>query len=144
MTTIENETNGCILCDGETVRAFFERLDRPGRAVFTWDVQNMWQCGAFPSLAIYEQIKPYIAYYHVKGGQAEAGGRALRYKSPLKDASWPVLAITQKVVSDRVSPVICLNPSHGEKTPGYDEKAETELDVAFLQTELPALAERVS
>ena len=27
VTTIENETNGCILCDGETVRAFFERLD---------------------------------------------------------------------------------------------------------------------
>ena len=98
--TIENETNGCILCDGDTVRAFFERLDRSGRAVFTWDVQNMWHCGAFPSLAIYEQIKPFLAYYHVKGGQSEPGGQALRYKSTLEDASWPVLSITRKVVSD--------------------------------------------
>jgi len=136
MVTIENETNGCILCDGDTVRAFFERLDRSGRAVFTWDVQNMWQCGAFPSLAIYEQVKPFLAYYHVKGGQSEPGGQALRYKSTLQDASWPVLSITRKVVSDRISPVICLNPSHGEKKPGYDEAHETERDIAFLRKEI--------
>jgi hypothetical protein len=133
VTTIENETNGCILCDGDTVCTFFERLGRPGRAVFTWDVQNMWQCGAFPSLAIYEQVKPFLAYYHVKGGQADAGARTLRYKSTLEDASWPVVPITQKVVSDGVSPVICLNPSHGEKRPGYDEALETERDLAFLR-----------
>jgi sugar phosphate isomerase/epimerase len=136
MVTIENETNGCILCDGDTVRAFFERLDRSGRAVFTWDVQNMWHCGAFPSLAIYEQVKPFLAYYHVKGGQSERGGSALRYKSTLEEASWPVLSITRKVVSDGVSPVICLNPSHGEKRPGYDEAHETERDLAFLRREI--------
>jgi hypothetical protein len=136
VTTIENETNGCILCDGDTVRAFFQRLDRPGRAVFTWDVQNMWQCGAFPSLALYQEIKPLIAYYHLKGGQAEPGSQTLRYKSALEDASWPVLSITRKVVSDGVSPVICLNPSHGEKRPGYDEERETEQNLAFLRREL--------
>ncbi len=96
----------------------------------------MWQCGAFPSLEIYEQIRPFIAYYHLKGGQAEAGSQTLRYKSALEDASWPVLAITRKVVSDGVSPVICLNPSHGEKRPGYDEEHETERDVAFLRREI--------
>jgi hypothetical protein len=136
LTTIENETNGCILCDGETVPAFFERLDRRGRAVFTWDVQNMWQCGAFPSLAIYEKLRPFIAYYHVKGGQSEPGGRALRFKSTLEDASWPVLEITRKVQSDGISPVICLNPSHGDKPAGYDERLETERDIAFLRREL--------
>jgi hypothetical protein len=138
VTTIENETNGCILCDGETVRAFFERLDRPGRAVFTWDVQNMWQCGTFPSLDIYQQVRPFLAYYHVKGGKSEPGGRALRYKAPLEDASWPVVEITRKVVSEGLSPVICLNPSHGEKPAGYDERFETERDLAFLRRALAA------
>ena len=51
--TIENECHANILSTPAEVRHFFAEL-RCGTAVnLTWDVQNMWQIGTFPSLQGY-------------------------------------------------------------------------------------------
>ena len=64
---------------------------------FTWDVQNLWQMGQFPSLAIYRAMRPLIRYFHVKGGICTEPGGKLAYGSSLEDASWPVEAVTRSV-----------------------------------------------
>jgi hypothetical protein len=131
--TIENETGKCIFSNPTEVNDFFRLLDRKGRACFTWDVQNMWELGAFPTLDVYRQLKEWIGFYHVKGGQVEGESRALRWRSALADASWPVGEITQQVVNDGISPVICINPSHGAVKEGYDYADVTLRDVNFLR-----------
>ena len=91
----------------------------------------MWQMGTFPTPEVYRRLRPLLAYYHLKGGQSEPGSDALRWKSSLEDASWPVREITRQVVADGVSPVICLNGSHGARKPGYSYDEVLERDLAF-------------
>lgn len=139
---IENESECCLIDSPDSAAAFFERVDRPGPAKFTWDVQNMWQAGTFPTLAVYERLSPLIGYYHVKGGRSDGalgdGGRGdisggpPVWQSSLADASWPVEAITARVVADRVSPVICLNSPHGASA-GDEHVDYTEADLRYLQ-----------
>lgn len=136
---IENETGRCIFASPQEVVAFFKRLPRPEKVRFTWDVQNLWSLGVFPSIAVYEQLKPWIGFYHVKGGQHEEGSRALKWRSSLADASWPVVEITQQFVSDNVSPVICLNPSHGLVKPGYDYTDIVKRDIDFLRANVQGI-----
>jgi sugar phosphate isomerase/epimerase len=133
--TIENECDECVLAHPEEVVGFFKLIGRAGKVHFTWDVQNFWQMGTFPSLAAYETMKPLIGYYHVKGGMTEDGkaGGKLVWRSTLADASWPVEAITRRVLADGISKVICLNPPHGKGKPGYDDKDITGRDVAYLR-----------
>jgi sugar phosphate isomerase/epimerase len=130
--TIENEVHGCLLTNAVEVAAFFGELGKGAKVSFTWDVQNMWQMGAFPSLAVYKKLKPLIGYFHLKGGMAD-GGKDLKLASSLEDASWPVLEITRQVVKDGRSPVICLNPSHGAPKPGYDYTDVVKRDIDFLR-----------
>ena len=132
-TTIENETGNCIFSTPTEVDEFFGLLDRGRCACFTWDVQNMWELGTFPSLDVYRQLKDRIGFYHVKGGQCEGESCALRWRSALTDASWPVVEITQQVVDDDVSPVICLNPSHGAVKEGYEYTNVAKQDIDFLR-----------
>lgn len=138
--TIENEVGACIFSVPDEVLDFFHELSCPDTAHFTWDVQNFWQCGTFPTLSVYQQLKPLIGYYHVKGGQVGDDGNALRWNSSLEDASWPVVEITRQVVLDNVSPVICLNPSHGECKPGYDYSDRFRRDVEFLRRAIPEIS----
>jgi hypothetical protein len=138
MTTIENEVHGCLLSRPSEITDFFGSLERVGKVTFTWDVQNLWQMGTFPTLAIYEQLRPLIGYFHLKGGQTEEGkGNALVWASSLEDASWPVIAITGQVIADGVSPVICLNPSHGARKPEGDFRDVAQHDLAFLRRSFP-------
>ena len=137
--TIENETGRCIFASPAEVTAFFERLDRQEQACFTWDVQNMWELGTFPSLDAYEQIKPWIGFYHVKGGQQEGASPRLRWRSSLADASWPVVEITQRIVDDGVSPVICLNPSHGAVRAGYNDSDVVKQDIDYLRNHVSGI-----
>jgi hypothetical protein len=118
--TIENETSECIVATPDEFVEFFEWLDLGDRVSLTWDIQNNWQMGVFPSLANYRRLKPIIGYVHLKGGQSGDGSDELAWSVGLADASWPVLEIAQAVVDDDVSPVVCLNPSHGARKPGYD------------------------
>lgn len=132
--TIENEKGGCLLASPGEVRSFFEAVAPPEGTFFTWDAVNMWQAGTFPSIGVYEGIRPLLGYYHVKGGRSEPGekgGGPLRWKSSLEEASWPVAEITRRIVRDRACPFICLNPSHGE--PGADwTGGDAAADLRFL------------
>lgn len=130
---IENEVGGNIFSSPGEIVEFFEELDRPGKAIFTWDLVNLWQEGAFPSAAVYRQLKPFIGYLHVKGGRSEVPGGPLHWASTLAEASWPAKELLTQIVRDGVAPVICLNPPHGvvrEELCGTDVTAQ---DVAFVK-----------
>ncbi len=130
--TIENEVGGCILSTPTEILDFFASLDRPAKVCLTWDVQNLWQMGTYPTMAVYDQLKNLIGYYHLKGGQQKADNTVLHWRSSLADASWPVVEITRQVVVDGVSPVICLNPSHGKIKPGYDYENIVQRNLDFI------------
>ncbi|MGH2615106.1 MAG: sugar phosphate isomerase/epimerase family protein [Thermomicrobiales bacterium] len=117
--TIENEPYTVLSNPEETVE-FFARLDRP-RARFTWDIQNMWQSGTYPSVDAYLALRPVTDYVHLKGGRASPEApRALAFRCPLDRASWPVREVVSAVLADGISPVLCLNPSHGAADPDDD------------------------
>ncbi|MDD5261084.1 MAG: TIM barrel protein [Methylacidiphilales bacterium] len=132
-TTIENECHDCLFGNVENIIDFFQRLDRPRTATFTWDIQNLWSNGTFPSLEVYHKLKPWMNYVHFKGGQSETPGGSLKWKSSLADASWPVQDIARQVLRDAISPVWCLNSSHGDHKPGVDYSNVTQNDMAFLR-----------
>jgi sugar phosphate isomerase/epimerase len=134
MATLENEVGGCILAGPAEVRRLFELIDRPGKVMFTWDVQNMWQCGTWPSVQVYERVADLTGYVHLKGGQSLEPGGPLVYRSRLEDSSYDVAGIVRAVVTSGRVPVICLNPPHGKPGPGYDDSDRVERDVAFLRT----------
>ena len=137
--TIENEVHGCILSTPHEIVVFLEAMDRRRECCFTWDVQNLWQMGTFPTLEVYRRLKPWIGYFHLKGGRAEVEGGELVWASSLADASWPLLEITGAVIRDGVSPVICLNPSHGKRPEGYDPATVWQQDITFLRESFPAV-----
>ncbi|WNR46048.1 sugar phosphate isomerase/epimerase family protein [Paenibacillus roseipurpureus] len=128
--TIENECNQCIFSNPEEMISFFDELNRKDSVYLTYDVQNLWEMGTYPSLQVYEALAPYIGFYHVKGGQQGENDNSLAWSSSLEDATWPVIPMTQQAVTDGVSPIICINPSHGVRKPGYnyDEVAKRDLD----------------
>ncbi|TMV45316.1 TIM barrel protein [Paenibacillus mesophilus] len=131
--TIENECERNIFSNPQEVIHFFEDLDRSDSVFFTYDVQNLWQMGTFPSLDAYRALKPLIGYFHLKGGRAGENGRLL-WKSALEDASWPVAEMTLAVVRDGVSPIICLNPSHGGTLEGYDYNRMFKRDLDYIRS----------
>lgn len=138
--TIENEAFRCMLSEPGEIVEFFDRLDRKDSVDFTWDVQNQWATGVFPTLEVYETLKPLIRYYHVKGGKFEGDSKALRWNVALEDADWPVVEITSRVVADGVSPVICINPAqHGENKPDYDYTNIVKRDIDFLRNNVPGV-----
>lgn len=117
---IENEIGRCIFGRPEEILNFFSVLDRSGTVALTWDIQNLWQMGLFPTPSTYSTLKPLIGMIHLKGGRSELPGGALKWKSHLADASWPVTEMCRSVIDDGTSPVICLNASHGEKPEGFE------------------------
>lgn len=147
--TIENEPN-TVLSSPEGTVAFFERLERPA-ATYTWDIQNMWQSGSYPSLGAYHTLHPLMDYFHLKGGRSADGAPGpLAYRCPLEQASWPVRKILDAVLADDASPVICLNPSHGSVPDTYEfgslenraamMRTEALRDVAYLRANFGAIA----
>ncbi|MCC2686582.1 MAG: xylose isomerase-like barrel [Paenibacillaceae bacterium] len=131
--TIENECERNIFSTPQEIIDFFTVLDRPSSVYFTYDVQNLWQMGTFPSVEAYRSLKPLIGYFHLKGGVAGEDGRLL-WKSTLEHATWPVAEMTREVVRDGISPVICLNPSHGRKREGYDYDRMVKRDLDYIQS----------
>lgn len=141
VATIENEAFDSCVSKPEEFVEFFEWLDRPDGAGLTWDVQNQWSTGVFPSIEIYRRLRPFMRYYHVKGGQSEPGSTKLAWNVALQDASWPAVEITNAVVEDGVSPVICLNPAqHGAQKDGYDYEGIVKRDLDFLRASVPGLS----
>jgi len=134
---IENEAHKCIWSRPAEVLGFFERLG--GGAGFMWDIQNLWQMGTFPSVEVYGQLRPLIRQVHLKGGMSETAGGPLRWRSALEHASWPVKEIVAAVLADGVSPILCLNPSHGQAKDGYEYDDVTQRDIEFLRREFPGI-----
>lgn len=132
---LENETHDCSFNTPADITGFFTALDRPA-ARYTYDVQNLWQNGTFPSLEIYRRLRPFMGALHLKGGRSEAPGGPLVHAAPLEEASWPVLEIVRAVIADGITPVICLNPSHGAQPPGWDIWETACRDLAFLRREI--------
>lgn len=140
--TIENEWRNCILTTADDVHAFFDAVDRKGVVGYTWDVQNQWTSGRFPSVEEYRRMSSLIQYVHFKGGQyADPQTKELAWREGLADASWPVREIVSAVLVDGVSPVICLNPSHGQLKPhyDYDYSTVTKRDIDFLRSEFEGI-----
>ncbi len=129
---IENESERNIFSNTEEILGFFMKLNRTGKVRFTWDIQNLWQMGTFPSLPVYEELRELIGYLHFKGGRCGAD-RKLAWASSLAEASWPVSEIVRRAVVDGTAPVFCLNPSHGARQPDFDSNAVTVSDLLFLR-----------
>jgi hypothetical protein len=125
--TIENEAHSCIWSTPEEIITFYEALGRQDKVHYTYDVQNLWQMGTYPSLEVYRKLRPLIGFLHLKGGQQGEEGNALVWKSTLEEASWPVAELTAEAIRDGVSPVICLNPSHGKPMEGRSYTYEQDL-----------------
>jgi hypothetical protein len=134
---IENEVGSTLFRTPGDIVAFFDRLDRQGAVQLIWDVQNLWQVGVFPSLAVYGQVEPLIGMLHLKGGQAETPNGPLAWKANLDEASWPVAGIVRAAIHAGVSPVMCINPSHGRARAGYDP--DPQRDLAFLRQSFPEI-----
>jgi sugar phosphate isomerase/epimerase len=130
---IENERES-ILSSIANIEDFFRRLDRPGKVFLTYDVQNLWQMGTYPTLEVYNRLKPLIGYYHAKGGQENPETKALQWKSYLKNASWPVEEITKQVVRDGICSVICINPTHGKINDDYNEQEAVRKNLEYLKS----------
>lgn len=130
--TIENECRECIFSTPDEIIAFFRELNCGDKVYFTYDVQNLWEMGTFPSMEVYQALAPLIGFYHVKGGQHDGDTLNSVWKSTLEDASWPVAAITSKVVAAGISPVICINPCHGKLKPDYNYENMTKRDLDYM------------
>ncbi len=135
---LENETHRDLFSSPADVVGFFTALERPA-ARYTYDVQNLWQNGTFPSLAVYQQLRPFMGALHLKGGRADVPGGPIVHAAALEDASWPVLEIVRAVIADGITPVICLNPSHGAKPPGWDIWDTACRDLAYLRRNIPEI-----
>ena len=122
----------------DEIAGFFELLDCGDALSLTWDVQNLWQMGTFPSLSVYKVLRPYLGMIHVKGGRTDVAGGALKWRSGLEEASWPVIDIVTEVVADGKSPVLCLNSSNGESTQEYTPDYEG--DLKFLRRNVKQIA----
>ncbi len=130
---IENEPDNSVFSRPDEVVQFFALLGRPGLVSFTYDVQNLWQMGTFPSLDVYREMKSVIGYLHVKGGIADSATGRLKWRSTLERASWPVDEIIREAVRDKTVPVICLNPSHGIAADRTDSDDPVRADLAYVR-----------
>ena len=130
---IENESLGSLLSGPQEALAFFASLSNRAHARFTWDVVNMWQVGTFPTVEVYEALRPIIGYVHFKGGQSDEPGGPLQWKSALDEASWPVREITSRIVQDGACRMICINPPHGALRPGTDPGGWVQRDIQYLR-----------
>ena len=137
--TIENAVGNNILSTPAEVVDFFAGLNCKGEVGFTWDVQNLWQMGTYPTMEVYRRLKGVIRYYHLKGRQHGPDSLTLRWRTSLEDASWPVVEITRQVVADGVSPVICLNPPHGEPKEGYNYSNLAKRDLDLVRRVTPGV-----
>ncbi len=135
---IENEVHSVIFANPQEIVDFFETLDCGDRVGLTWDIANLWEEGTFPSLEVYAQLKPLIRMVHLKGGRSSDDPQ--RLASTLEEASWPVSDIVGAVLRDGVSPVICINPSHGARNPAYNHRIEDyEQDIRYLRQQFEGI-----
>jgi len=132
---IENEVHSTIFTRPQEIVDFFDVVDCSGKVGFTWDISNLWEEGTFPTLQVYQQLKPLISLIHLKGSKdVVQDGVTKRFASSLEDASWNVLELVQAAINDEVSPVICLNPAHGARSASYNHSLDNYYqDILYLR-----------
>jgi hypothetical protein len=135
---VENEAHHCVVTSPEDAVAFVAATRGDTELGFIWDVQNMWQMGTFPSLAGLDTLRPILTGIHLKGGIAGSDGD-LETASGLAEASWPVRDIVGAVIESGLVDVVCLNPSHGARRPGYSMAETAAADIRFLRAEFSQL-----
>jgi sugar phosphate isomerase/epimerase len=143
--TLENEVHDCFLARPRDFVEFVDWVQPPDEFRITWDIQNAWEMGVFPTIEAYHTLRPLIGYVHTKGGRAaDDDPTRLQWSVGLDSASWPVVEIIQEVVDDGISPVICLNPSHGAWREDYDYGAPGAFhpDVPFARQDLSKVTAR--
>lgn len=133
---IENEIGDCCVSRPEEALDLLAAIDRPQLRLI-WDIVNLWQLGTYPSVAVYRQLAPVIGMVHLKGGRSDVPGGRLRWRSGLADASWPVRELVAAILADRITPVLCLNPPHGEAHPDF--AVDYAADLAFLRATFPEI-----
>ncbi|HEY8591165.1 MAG TPA: TIM barrel protein [Naasia sp.] len=142
---IENGPEASIVSSpADAVSLFSGLAAREPRVHAIWDVQNMWQCGWFPTAADLPAMAPFTRYVHVKGGRTDDGAAPgpLMWASALEDASWPVDDLLNAVTATATVEAVALNPSHGRMPEGVTAAALRDRDIAYL---LPRLqTERLS
>lgn len=130
-TVIETEPQDPIAATTGELLELFGVLGRREVLGLTWDVQNLWCAGVPPTVRSYRELRPIIDMLHLKGGIADPATGRLRYASYLDNASWPVREVVGAAIADGVSPVICINPSHGADGGFYQRDFGRE--IAFLR-----------
>lgn len=131
--TIENEVHGCLMSNPEEIIGFFDCLSRDDNVFFTYDVQNLWQMGTYPSSEVVARLAPLTRYLHLKGGMSLPDQSELYWASSLADASWDVATVMRDILSTGSCEVICLNPSHGKRKPDYNYADITRRDFEYVQ-----------
>jgi hypothetical protein len=135
-TTIENEANGCILSKPEEILGLFKAFNRNEKVFFTFDIQNLWQMGTYPSVEVYEILSHITGYLHLKGSQSLVPGGHTYYGTTLEDASWPVVDVTKKAITEGNGVIICLNPIKGQQKDDYDYANITKRDLDYLRNNI--------
>lgn len=132
--TIENETGNSIFSSPDEILDFFKELNYNEKVTFTYDIQNLWELGRFPTAEDYKKLAKITSYLHLKGGRSEIGTDELVCKSSLEEASWPVKDIVSLAIKDNAIKYFCLNPPHGKKAPEeFNIKENTQKDIEFLR-----------
>lgn len=134
--TIENEAKGSIFSKPEEILGFYKALNCPDKVHFTFDIQNLWQVGTYPSEEVCEMLMDITGYFHLKGSQSLVEGGHTYFGSTLEDSSWPVAEMTKKFIKGGKGVVLCLNPIKGEKKDGYNYDGITKRDLDYLRKEI--------
>lgn len=137
---IENEVHHCVFSTPDEMVIFFEIINKTEQVGLIWDIGNQWQMGSFPTLDDYQKLKHLIKYVHLKGGMANKGDDTLTWAGALEHTPWPVIGLVEQVIKDNLSPVICLNPPHGNVKTGYDMNNLVKRDIDFLRASIKEVA----
>lgn len=137
--TIENDANGCIWSRPEEITGFFNALDCAGRVFLTFDIQNLWQMGTYPTMEVFDILEDITGYFHLKGSLPEISGGDTVYACSLEDCRWDVIGITRKALLGKSKSYICLNPVKGKRLEGlcYEDIARADLD--YLRNQIKEL-----
>src|SRR5690606_36441981 len=60
--TIENEAKKCIWSKPHAIVGFYHEMSRSNKVSLTFDVQNIWIEGTFPTMEVSRQLQPLIGY----------------------------------------------------------------------------------
>jgi predicted dehydrogenase len=88
--------------------------------------------GTYPSVEVCEILSDITGYFHLEGSRSLVPGGHTYYGTTLEDASWPVVEVTKKAITEGKGVVTGLNPIKGEQKYDYDYENITKRDLDYL------------